>query len=564
MKKYVSKKVLFKIIWILFVFISIVVWVPQIDRFLTEDYAEISKYFALDDGWDITINQDSYQNVLLTEFQFPAVRTGDRITMQRILPSEWGLVEGVMRFYVRHNAVRMYIDDELIYEYGQDRLAAGQTLGSGYQFIQFPDKYQGKTLRIELVMAEDKVITKLDSIRIYECENALRALVTENRLPLFCGSFLIIFGLMIGVITTVALFFSTKYIRLFCIALFSMFMGLWSLSYYNVMQIFAIPLYLISLINYLALYLAPIPLIVYIHAEVANLKYRPLRIFYWCYLAVDILVVTTVILLHVFNLVHLAGVLKYVQGIMLCGILFFLLVLLINLKYAKVENRLPVLGLLIFIGCVAYDMIGYNSERYLGRENFKISGVSSGGIVIFICILFISFYIEMTQKMMEQKERDFLIKSAYTDELTQLHNRRYCMEYMNKLKEERNFKYTVICFDLNNLKMVNDTYGHAKGDVLIRSAAEVIAETFESLGVVARVGGDEFVSVIGTADEAKLASLMAQFEQNIDRKNRAVKDLNMSIAYGYASGSQSDSDIEKVYQIADDRMYEKKKQMKSR
>lgn len=564
MKKYVSKKVLFKIIWILFVFISIVVWVPQIDRFLTEDYAEISKYFALDDGWDITINQDSYQNVLLTEFQFPAVRTGDRITMQRILPSEWELVEGVMRFYVRHNAVRMYIDDELIYEYGQDRLAAGQTLGSGYQFIQFPDKYQGKILRIELVMAEDKVITKLDSIRIYECENALRALVTENRLPLFCGSFLIIFGLMIGVITTVALFFSTKYIRLFCIALFSMFMGLWSLSYYNVMQIFAIPLYLISLINYLALYLAPIPLIVYIHAEVANLKYRPLRIFYWCYLAVDILVVTTVILLHVFNLVHLAGVLKYVQGIMLCGILFFLLVLLINLKYAKVENRLPVLGLLIFIGCVAYDMIGYNSERYLGRENFKISGVSSGGIVIFICILFISFYIEMTQKMMEQKERDFLIKSAYTDELTQLHNRRYCMEYMNKLKEERNFKYTVICFDLNNLKMVNDTYGHAKGDVLIRSAAEVIAETFESLGVVARVGGDEFVSVIGTADEAKLASLMAQFEQNIDRKNRAVKDLNMSIAYGYASGSQSDSDIEKVYQIADDRMYEKKKQMKSR
>lgn len=564
MKKYVSKKVLFKIIWILFVFISIVVWVPQIDRFLTEDYAEISKYFALDDGWDITINQDSYQNVLLTEFQFPAVRTGDRITMQRILPSEWELVEGVMRFYVRHNAVRMYIDDELIYEYGQDRLAAGQTLGSGYQFIQFPDKYQGKTLRIELVMVEDKVITKLDSIRIYECENALRALVTENRLPLFCGSFLIIFGLMIGVITTVALFFSTKYIRLFCIALFSMFMGLWSLSYYNVMQIFAIPLYLISLVNYLALYLAPIPLIVYIHAEVANLKYRPLRIFYWCYLAVDILVVTTMILLHVFNIVHLAGMLKYVQGIMLCGILFFLLVLLINLKYAKVENRLPVLGLLIFIGCVAYDMIGYNSERYLGRENFKISGVSSGGIVIFICILFISFYIEMTQKMMEQKERDFLIKSAYTDELTQLHNRRYCMEYMNKLKEERNFKYTVICFDLNNLKTVNDTYGHAKGDVLIRSAAEVIAETFESLGVVARVGGDEFVSVIGTADEAKLASLMAQFEQNIDRKNRAVKDLNMSIAYGYASGSQSDSDIEKVYQIADDRMYEKKKQMKSR
>ena len=168
----------------------------------------------------------------------------------------------------------------------------------------------------------------------------------------------------------------------------------------------------------------------------------------------------------------------------------------------------------------------------------------------------------MTQKMMEQKERDFLIKSAYTDELTQLHNRRYCMEYMNKLKEERNFRYTVVCFDLNNLKTVNDTYGHAKGDVLIRSAAEVIAETFGSYGVVARMGGDEFVAVIGTADEEKLVFLMEEFMQNIARKNRTVRDLNMSIAYGYASGSQSDSDIEKVYQIADDHMYEKKKQMK--
>lgn len=401
-------------------------------------------------------------------------------------------------------------------------------------------------------------------MRIYEWENAYRTLITENRLPLFCGSFLVIFGLIIGVITTVALFFSAKYIRLFCIALFSVFMGLWSLSYYNVMQIFAIPLYLISLINYLSLYLAPIPLTVYIHAEAASLRYKPLRIFYWCYLAVDVVMVSVMITLHLLNIVHLAGVFKYMQGIMFCGLLFFLLVLLLNLRSARLEKRLPVLGLLIFIGCAAYDMVGYNSERYWGRENFKISGVSSSGIMFFICILFVSFYIEMTQKMMEQKERDFLIKSAYTDELTQLHNRRYCMEYMNRLKEERNFKYTVICFDLNNLKVVNDTYGHAKGDVLIRSAAEVIAETFESLGVVARVGGDEFVSVIGTADGQKLASLMEQFEQNIERKNRAVKDLNMSIAYGYASGSQSDSDIEKVYQIADDRMYEKKKQMKSK
>ncbi len=564
MKKLLSLKVSLKVIWILFVFISILVWVPQIDNLLTKDYAAISAYVDLDDAWDITINADRFQNVSLAEFQFPVVRKGDVITMQRTLPSDWGIVEGAMRFYVRHNAVRMYVDGKLMYEYGQDRLAAGQTLGSGYQFIKFPNDYLGKVLRIELVMAEDKVMTKLDPVRIYEWENAYGALITENRLPLLCGSFLIVFGLIISVITTAVLFYSTKYIRLFCIALFSVFMGLWSLSYYNIMQIFAIPLYMISLINYLSLYLAPIPLVAYIHVEVANLRYKPFKHFYWFYLVVYTAVTAVLIVLHLLNVVHLAGVLKYMQGIMFCGLFFFLLVLLGNLRHAKLENRLPVFGLLVFIGCVVYDMASYNSERYMGSQYLKISGVSSSGIMFFICIMFVSFYIEMTQKMMEQKERDFLIKSAYTDELTQLHNRRYCMEYMNKLKEQRNFQYTVICFDLNNLKTVNDTYGHAKGDILIRSAAEVIAETFESYGIVARMGGDEFVSVIGTAEEGKLLSLMEQFQQNIDRKNSAVRDLNMSIAYGYASGSQSDSDIEKVYQIADDRMYEKKKQMKGK
>lgn len=539
------------------------IWIPQIDKLITKDYAAISECVLLDDAWDITINEDTYQNVLLTDFRFPAVGKGDSITMQRILPSDWGLVEGVLRFYVRHDAVRMYVDEELIYEYGYDRLDKNQTLGSGYQFIKFPNAYQGKQLRIQLVMAEDEVFTKFDSVRLYEWENAYRVLITENRLPLFCGSFLLFFGLIVSVITIFALFFSTKYIRLFCISLFAICMGLWSLSYYNVMLIFAIPLYSISLTNYLVLYMAPIPLIIYIYEEVKNLKYKSLRVFYWIYFATELLSVFVAITLHTFNLVHLAGMFKYTQIIMLVGLLFFLLVLIMNLKNSRYEGKLSVVGLLIVIGCVAYDMLGYNSGRYLGKDYFNLRGVTSSGIMMFICILFVSFYIEMTQKMMEQKERDFLIKSAYTDELTQLHNRRYCMEYMNKLREERNFKYTVICFDLNNLKTVNDTYGHAKGDVLIRSAAEVIAETFEDYGVVARMGGDEFVAVIGTADEEKLVSLMKEFVQNIDRKNHVIKDLNMSIAYGYASGSQSDSDIEKVYQTADDRMYEKKKQMKN-
>ncbi len=556
------KKLVLKIIGVALVLASTLFWISRVDGMITEELEEASECVILEDAWDITINETVYPNVLLTEFRFPAVRKGDRITMQCVLPSDWEPVEGALRFYVRHNAVRMYIDGNQIYEYGFDRLAAGKSLGSGYQFVKFPNEYKGRTLRIELVMAEDKVFTKLDSVRIYEWENAYRLIATEGRLPLFCGSFLILFGLIVCGITAVALIFSVKYVRLFCISVFSVSMGLWTLSYYNIMQIFTIPLYSVSLINYLALYLAPIPLTVYIRKEVENLENRILKIFYWSFLIAEVTAVCAAILLHAFDIVHMAGILKYMQAVLMGGLLFFLIVLLMNLKFSKPENRLSVAGLLVVVVCVAYDMLGYNIERYFGSDAFSLNGVSSVGIMIFICILFVSFYLEMTQRMMEQKERDFLIKSAYTDELTQIHNRRYCMEYMTKLKEQKNFEYTVICFDVNNLKTVNDTFGHARGDVLLKSAAEVLEKTFGEQGFVARMGGDEFVAILRTVEEVRIGALIERFLRNVSQKNRAVRDLNMSIAYGYACGSQNSSDIEKVYQKADDNMYEKKKQMK--
>ena len=97
---------------------------------------------------------------------------------------------------------------------------------------------------------------------------------------------------------------------------------------------------------------------------------------------------------------------------------------------------------------------------------------------------------------------------------------------------------------------------------MIKSAASVIADTFKTHGIVARMGGDEFIAIIETASPEKVEQLIAQFHTNIENKNNEIRDLHMSIAYGLASCHAKESTIEKVYQLADNRMYEKKKQMK--
>lgn len=561
--KKISIKGSLKIAWILFAFLSVVVWLPRVDRLICNDYQMISGHISLDDGWDIMINDSDYTDVSLNDFSFEALSKGDTITMEKKLPGDWDIVEAALRLHIRQSAVKLYIDDSLVYEYGYDRVLNNKTVGSGYQFINFPDEYKGKTIKIELYISEEQVFSKFDSIRIYSWENAYRALITENRMAMFLGSFLTIFGLSTLIITMFAMVFSQKYVRLFCISAFSVCMGLWTLCYYNVVLVYSIPLYSVSLMEYMALYLAPTPLMIYMYENVKNLKNKVLKVLYWILLAVQVSFTIVTLALHTMDIVHCAATLKYMHIIIIFHLIYFTVVLIKNLKISQLTNRLYLIGMLIVVGCIGYDLVNYYYSRYLGHTFLTLKAVSSIGVMIFIFILIIAFYINLTQKMMKETERNFLIKSAYTDEMTQLHNRRYCSEYMDKMGSDKNAEYAVVCFDLNNLKVVNDTYGHSKGDILIKSAADVILKTFQKHGIVGRMGGDEFIAVLETSRKEEIEKLMVKFHDNVLRKNREMKDLNISIACGYAlSYETEENNIEKVYQMADDRMYENKKQCK--
>lgn len=561
--KKISIKTILKILWVIYACLSVVSWLPMANHLITKDYEQISQCITLNDSWELWINGQSYGKVTLEDFRFPPVQKGDQIIMERILPDNWTILEGVLRIHIRQTAVSIFVDGKKVYTYGYDRAAFGKTVGSGLQFIDFPRSYQGKRLTIQMELVENHAFTRQDPIRIYEWKNAYRVLMTENRIPMLFGSFLLIFGLATAMVTIFAVVFSVKYIRLLCVSIFSICIGLWTLCYYNVIMIFSIPLYSVSLMEYISLYLCPIPLTVYMYEDVKRMQSSVFRMLYWILLSVQVFATTVILVLHTKDIVHFAVTLKYMQGLIVISLVYFFIVVLSNLKKSsQTENRLFLAGMLVIGVCITHDLAVYCSDRYFGYTIPTVRGLSCLGVIIFIFILMISFYMNLTRKLMWETERNSLIKSAYTDELTQLHNRRYCMEYINQMKQEHEQKFTVICFDLNNLKQMNDTYGHAKGDILIKSAAEVIAETFEAYGVVARMGGDEFVAVIKISDEEQVRTLMTEFGQNIDHKNRQTEGLNMSIACGSASSSAQETDIDKIYQLADDRMYENKKQMK--
>lgn len=558
-----TRKNILKILFSIYAMLSIFFTTAMIDRMFSNDYSAVSRCVTLNDGWNITINNHSYQNVSLDTFRFDLVNTGDTIIMMRTLPNHLDRAGNALLLPIRQAAVKIYVDADQVYQYGWDRVNQHKTIGSGYLTVELPDKYAEKTLKLHFTVGEDRAFARFDPIRIYEWKNIYRAVLTENRLPLFLGCFLTIFGLVTCIITVFALLFSGRFLRILCVSLFSICIGLWTLCYYNVLVIFSMPLYMISLLEYLSLFLAPVPLVIYMREDVAAINRPLIRRLYYLLLAVQIFATTITIGLHTIDLVHCAATLKYMQGLIVCNLVYFMIVEIINLRIShQLVHKLFLLGMLLLSSCVFCDLFSYHLDRYYGVTLFPLKGLAPLGMVLFIFILLVSFYINLTEKMMQEAERNSLIKSAYTDELTKIHNRRYCMEYMNRIMEMENPDYTVICFDLNNLKVTNDTYGHAKGDLLILSAAEVIDKSFGPYGIVARMGGDEFIAITETGDPKKISSIMEEFQTCISEKNQAIPDLNLSIAYGYASCSPKEYNIEKIYQIADNRMYEHKQAMK--
>lgn len=562
-RKKPTRKTVIKAALIVYALFSVYFTTRFIDGLLSSEYSAVSRYLTLNDAWDIAINDDSFQNVSLDTFRFAPVKKGDTITMERTFPADTDCTGHALLLQIKQAAVTVSIDGEPIHQYGQERIERNKTVGSGYLPVDLPDDYAAKTLKLQFTVAEDKAFSSFEPIRVYEWKNIYRIILTENRIPLFLGCFLTIFGLVTCCITFLAMLFSQKFTRILCISLFSVCIGLWTLCYYNVLLIFTMPLYTISLLEYLSLYLAPIPLIIYMREDAFALKRPAICTIYWVLFAVQLLATSVFLALHTIDLVHCAATLKYMQVLILCHLIFSAVVEFMNLRISRqLIHRLFLIGMLVLSGSVCYDLVFYYFNRYLGIAISSTKGIASVGLVIFIAMLLISFYLDMTQKMMQEKERDFLIKSAYTDELTQIHNRRYCMEYMTRVREMENPDYTVFCFDLNNLKTTNDTYGHAQGDILIRSAADVIINAFEPHGIVARMGGDEFIAIAETNNPEEISAMIREFRDNIAQKNEEIPDLHLSIAFGYASCSPKEYNIEKIYQIADDLMYENKQKMK--
>lgn len=159
-----------------------------------------------------------------------------------------------------------------------------------------------------------------------------------------------------------------------------------------------------------------------------------------------------------------------------------------------------------------------------------------------------------------------LNSKAYKDELTSVKNKAALSIFTEQLNaaEPSARKYAVILFDCNNLKKINDVYGHDKGDIYLQKACSVICDSFPRSPVF-RVGGDEFIAILQKDAFEQREELLQQFRQNAEEINRSAEHEweEANLASGIAVYDSSlDREFADVLRRADEQMYENKKQWK--
>lgn len=154
--------------------------------------------------------------------------------------------------------------------------------------------------------------------------------------------------------------------------------------------------------------------------------------------------------------------------------------------------------------------------------------------------------------------RSELEKFYLTDSITGLYNHKYLDRWKNAQPNE--FPITLIVGDCNELKQINDLYGHEYGNRLLQNVGLLFQQTLPDNCIAIREGGDEFLIICKKMDESAAASLIELLQERSSAYS--VQEHPLSLAYGAAALNEVNS-FEQAHRLADQRMYQMKKEMKA-
>ncbi|MEA4891202.1 MAG: diguanylate cyclase [Peptococcaceae bacterium] len=157
---------------------------------------------------------------------------------------------------------------------------------------------------------------------------------------------------------------------------------------------------------------------------------------------------------------------------------------------------------------------------------------------------------DVTDKKEQRKKIEYM---SFHDSLTGLYNRRFFEEEMNRIDSQRNQPISILMGDVNSLKLTNDIFGHAFGDMLLEKVAEVMRNVCRADDIIARWGGDEFVVLLPKTGPEEAERIAARIKNEVARQQ--IGAVRGSISVGWDTKTKNSEEIMRVLGNAEAKMY---------
>ncbi len=456
----------------------------------------------------------------------------------------------------------VYVNDEKCYDYHPTfPKLFGKSYGNAIHCINVTDVDKESEIKIiaEPIFADGTEFFK--KVYFAKAGQYTKFIVNQNMTSFLLCVITFIFGfclLLMGLI----FYFSSKNDRLqpIVLGLIAMLCGSWCAMETLFFQVFTDNSAACHFINYTMLILLPAPAIYLIAYMTNNVKSIGKRI-------VTVATVTDFILQVSVTLLtdkDYHDLLIINHSIVVFMVLSAFILVFKSYKDKTINDAsfiIVILAFLVLAMSGVVDIIRFHQNPAGGYGT-----IVRLGVFIFVVMLGVYEIHKLLQINKESGHADDLRRMAHEDGLTLLENRLAFNEYERELVYLEEGHYIIVQYDINNLKKVNDHYGHIEGDRHIMGAANLIKTCFGEYGRIFRTGGDEFIAILdGKNIETRFERAELAFDKMIDEYNEEQNPpIKMEIAYGAADYICGQNSLGNAEELADKLMYEHKIQLKSR
>ncbi|BBB48827.1 sensor domain-containing diguanylate cyclase [Pelolinea submarina] len=209
----------------------------------------------------------------------------------------------------------------------------------------------------------------------------------------------------------------------------------------------------------------------------------------------------------------------------------------------------------------AWKIISFIPEKELKEAQKKNALPVIIVSIFFYPIALVGIWGINQRRKIKNQETERIRYLATHDGMTGLFNKAFLEAELKRINFGRAYPVSIVIIDANNLKKINDTYGHQEGDKIICNISDLINQTFRKDDILARLGGDEFALVLLATDSNDCQEIINRFRVNIEKFNATSESHPVDIAIGFTT-TQDKEDLNVVMKRADMAMYEEKKRLK--